>query len=435
MRKSSRIILLVGLALLIPALAWSQIQVTLWDFMSGGDGVRWKQIISDFNASQSAIVVNGTTLTWGDPFYTKVHTAVVSGQTPDVMTYHISHFPAGLKSNDLRPITEAELNSVGLSFKDFNPALVKKSQEIGNAYGKPGSLYGIPLDTHTSILFYNKDLLKQVGLLGADGRPKGITGINNFVASLQKIKDTTGALPLALSSSQDPATIWRLFYTMFAQQGGSFTPNGKFSLDQLDTLGTKGLQTMVDWTSKGYIPNSADYAAAIALFCSGKAAFMMNGDWETTTMVDLKKSGKLPFDYGLMAFPQLFGNQSTWADSHEIAIPNNTKNPITPDKLKAVLTFVAYVEKHSIIWAGSGHIPAYLPVLNSSDMAKLSPNNQFAVQAAKDVYFEPISTVFGVGTPAMDYVDNFFFPALSGKMSVPDAIKNFKSSIQSAMQE
>ncbi len=434
-KRRTRLALLVGLAMLIPAVAWSQIQVTLWDFMSGGDGVRWKQLISDFNSSQSEVKVNGTTLTWGDPFYTKVHTAVISGQTPDVMTYHISHFPAGLKAHDLRPITESELNSVGLSFKDFNPVLVEKSKEIGNAYGKAGEIYGIPLDTHTSILYYNKDLLKQAGLLASDGLPKGITGIDNFSAALQKIKDTTGALPLALSSSQDPATVWRLFYTLFAQQGGSFTPGGTFSLDQLDTIGAKSLQTMVDWTNKGFMPVAAAYPAAIAMFSSGKAAFMMNGDWEVTTMVDLKKSGKLPFDYGVMAFPQLFDNRSTWADSHEIVIPNNTRNPLSPAKLKAVLTFVAYVEKHSIIWAGSGHIPAYLPVLNSPAMAKLSPNNQFAVQAAKDVYFEPISTVFGVGTPALNYVDNFFFPALSGKMSVQDAISNFKSSIKSAMDQ
>ncbi len=103
MKKQSRIAILASLALLIPTLAFAQIQVTLWDFMSGGDGVRWKQIISDFNASQNAIKVNSTTLVWGDPFYTKVHTAVISGQTPDVMTYHISHFPAGLKANYNEP--------------------------------------------------------------------------------------------------------------------------------------------------------------------------------------------------------------------------------------------------------------------------------------------------------------------------------------------
>lgn len=434
MSKKLRLAMLIFLVLLVPAFTWSQTQVTLWDFMSGGDGVRWKQLVSDFNASQKDVVVTSTTLTWGDTFYTKVHTAVISGQTPDVMTYHLSHFPAGLKANDLRPITEAELKTVGLSYNDFNPALVAKAKDIASVYGSAGSMYGIPLDTHTSILFYNKDLLKKAGLLGADGLPTGLTGIDSFTASLQKIKDATGALPLAFSSSQDSATVWRLFYTLFNQQGGSFFVNGKFSMDQLDTIGAKSLQIMTDWTTKGYIPTAAAYPAAIALFSSGKAAFMMNGDWETTTMVDLKKNGKLPFDYGLMAFPKLFANQLTWADSHQIAIPNNAKNPISGAKLKAVLQFAAYVEKHAIIWAGSGHIPAYLPVLNGPDMAKLVPNNQFAGQAAKDVCLEPVSAVFGVGCPDLDYVDNFFTPALAGKLTVADAIAKFKSSIQDASQ-
>lgn len=432
MAKRVRNLILVGLALLIPTFAFAQTQVTLWDFMSGGDGIRWKQIISDFNASQKDVKVNSTTLTWGDTFYTKVHTAVVSGQTPDVMSYHLSHFPAGLKSNDLRPITEAELKTVGLSFNDFNPALLAKAKDIASVYGKAGNMYGIPLDTHTSILFYNKDLFKKAGLLDAKGLPMGLTGVDNFVKTMQTLKEKTGALPLAFSSSQDSATVWRLFSTLYYQQGGSFLVNGKFDMSGLDTIGAKSLQTMVDWTKNGYIPDSAAYAAAIALFSSGKAAMMINGDWESTTMQDLQKSGKLPFEYGLMAIPQLYDNQLTWADSHQIAIPNNTKRPITAAKLQAVLKFVAFVEKHSLTWAGCGHIPAYLPVLNSAEMANLSPNNQFAVQAAKDVCLEPVSTVFGVGCPDLDYVDNFFTPALSGKLSVADAIAKFKAAIVAA---
>jgi multiple sugar transport system substrate-binding protein len=451
MLKKLRVFMLVGLTLGLSVFTWANgsqqtssqpkeatsggvVEVNLWDFLSGGDGVRWKQIISDFNASQTGVKVTSTTLTWGDTFYTKVHTAVISGQTPDVMTYHLSHFPAGLKANDLRPITEEELQSVGLSFKDFNPILVNKSQDISASYGTAGSMYGIPLDTHTHIIYFNKDILKKAGLLGADGRPTGLTGIDNFTAALKKIKETTGEIPLAFSSSQDSGTVWRLFYTLFAQQGGSFTPNGKFSMDQLDTYGVKALQTMTDWTAKGYIPTNAAYAAAIALFSSGKAAMMVNGNWEVPTMVDLQKSGKLPFEYGVMAFPQLFDNQSTWADSHQIVIPRNTKNPLSPEKLKAVLTFVAYVEKHADLWAGGGHIPAYMPVLNGPEMAKMEPNNQYSVQAAKDIYLEPVSPVFGVGTPALNYVDNFFTPALAGKITVKDAIAKFKAGINDALK-
>jgi hypothetical protein len=44
--------------------------------------------------------------------------------------------------------------------------------------------------------------------------PQGFTGIDQFTKSLQKIKDATGLLPMAMSSSNDPATVWRMFYTL-----------------------------------------------------------------------------------------------------------------------------------------------------------------------------------------------------------------------------
>ncbi len=376
-------------------------QVTLWDFLSGGDGVRWRSIIDSFNSSQSDIVVNATTLTWGEPFYTKVHTSVVAGQTPDVMTYHISHFPAGIKAGDLRPFTEAELKTVGLTFKDFNPALMNLSLDISKTYGIAGDIYGIPLDTHTSIIYYNKDILKKAGLLGADGKPQGFTGIDNFTKSLQKIKDTTGLLPMAMSSSSDPATVWRMFYTLFTQQGGKLAANGQVTPDQLDTYGKTAMQVIGDWAKNGLIPSNVDYAGAVALFTTGKAAFMFNGNWEVPTLVDMQAKGTLTFSYGLMAFPKLYGTLTTWADSHNIAIPANTKTPITPAMLKSVLTFVAYVEKHAVAWAGGGHLPAYLPVLNGPDLAKLSPVNQYSAQAAKQVMLEPVSPVFGVGASGL----------------------------------
>jgi multiple sugar transport system substrate-binding protein len=422
---------LVALLLSIPVLGWSQTQIVLWDFLSGGDGVRWKVIVDGFNASQSQYQVVGTTLTWGDPFYAKVHVGVVAGETPDVMTYHLSHFPVGIKGGDLRPITDAELKTVGLAIKDFNPALTKVSLDISKTFGKAGVLYGVPLDTHTSILYINKDLFKQAGLLAADGSIAPISGIEQFTAALQKLK-ALGVMPFTYSASGDPATVWRLFYTLYSQMGGGFVANGKISLGQLDTIGKKTLQLIADWTTQGLAPNNIAYADSIALFSSGKAAIMFNGNWEVPTMVDLKASNKLGFDYGLMAFPKLFGSQATWADSHNIAIPNNSKTPISAAKLKGVLTFIAYVEKNADKWAGGGHLPAYLPVLNGPVLKTLSPVNQYAAQAAKDVYLEPVNPAFGVGDPAYAAVDNFLTPAITGSASVADGIAGFKDAIQSA---
>jgi multiple sugar transport system substrate-binding protein len=431
MRGLSRIVVPVLLALVLPMLAWAApVTVTLWDFLSGGDGVRWTQIIDAFNKSQSAIKVDHTTLTWGDPFYTKVHTAVVAGDTPDFMTYHLSHFPAGIQAGDLRPITEAELKTVGLAFSNFNPVLVNRSLDISKTYGKAGVLYGVPLDTHTSVLYYNKDLLKKAGLLGSDGLPTGLTGFDAFTASLKKLKDA-GVLPVAFSTANDPATVWRMWYTLFSQQGGALAANGKVTLDQLATLGKTALQDMADWTSQGLISANTDYAGAVAMFSSGKAAFMFNGNWEVPTMVDMQKKGTLTFSYGIMAFPQLYANRDTWADSHNLAIPSNTKKPISAATLKNVLTTIAYIEKHADVWAGGGHLPAYLPVLNGPEMAKMVPNNQYNAQAAKDITLEPVNPIFGVGAPTYDAVGNFLTPALTGQLSVSDSISKFKDQLTS----
>src|SRR6201987_5164488 len=155
-------------------------EITYWDFLGGGDGVRIKQIVEEFNKSQGEIHVTESTLTWGEPFYTKVHTGVVSGQTPDVMTYHLSPFAAGIQGKDLRPITNEELAAAGLKQSDFQDSIVQRSLELSKTYGHTDQLFGVPLDIHTLVLYYNKTALKKAGLLGPDGKPTGTDSIEAF---------------------------------------------------------------------------------------------------------------------------------------------------------------------------------------------------------------------------------------------------------------
>ncbi|GAA4010785.1 ABC transporter substrate-binding protein [Deinococcus rubellus] len=418
-----------SLTLALSAAAQAQTTLTFWDFFGGGDGIRMKQIVDDFNKSQKDIVVNRTTQTWGNPFYTKVHTAVVSGQTPDVMTYHLSAVPSGLKKNDLRPFTPAELAMAGLKASDFQPNLIKTLETDAKAAGKSG-LYTIPLDTHTFVVYFNKDLLKKAGVLGADGKPTGLTSMAGMTKTLQTIKDKTGVIPVAFSSNQDSATVWRLWYSLFLQQGGTMFKDGKLYLGDLDTKGKMALQTMADWTKMGLMTKNTAYPAGVALFSAGRTAMMFNGNWEVPTMVDAKAKGSLKFDYGIIPFPKLGVNNETWADSHELAIPNNTKNPISAEKLKAVMTFIGYVEKQGGLgWAGGGHIPAYLPTQDSAAFKSMQPNIQYSVMAAKDATLEPNVPIFGVGGPVYDAVGNNFTPVLLGQLTADQGISKFKTAL------
>ena len=76
--------------------------VVWWDFLGGGDGVRMKKLIEDFNTEHAGkIKIDATTLEWGTPFYAKVQTSAAVGEAPDVMTYHASRIPLAVSQDIL----------------------------------------------------------------------------------------------------------------------------------------------------------------------------------------------------------------------------------------------------------------------------------------------------------------------------------------------
>ena len=79
-------------------------EVVWWDFLGGGDGIRMKAMIAEFNAEHPNINVTSTTLEWGVPYYTRVQTAIPVGEGPDIMTYHTSRMPLGGPQWDLPPL-------------------------------------------------------------------------------------------------------------------------------------------------------------------------------------------------------------------------------------------------------------------------------------------------------------------------------------------
>src|SRR6202522_1453505 len=194
--------------------------IVWWDFLSGGDGVRMKAMLEEFNKEHAGKVkIDATTSEWGTPFYTKVQTSAATGQGPDVMTYHESRMPLGISTGSLSPIAPEELAAAGIQASDSGPANWKAAQ------GTDGQQYAVPLDIHSIILYYNKDMLRKAGLLGDDGKPKGLDGVNNFNAALAKL---TGNGVYGLSVPNDGGSGWRIFYTLLNQQGGQFLKDDKF---------------------------------------------------------------------------------------------------------------------------------------------------------------------------------------------------------------
>jgi multiple sugar transport system substrate-binding protein len=394
--------------------------VVWWDFLGGGDGVRMKKLIEDFNAENAGkIEIQGTTLDWGVPFYTKVQTSAAVGEGPDVMTYHASRIPLAVSQGTLSEITADDWKAMGLGPDSF-------AKETFDAVNVDGKQYAVPFDTHPIVLYYNKDKLAAAGLIGADGLPTGLDGKDNFQAALQKLKDGGSQYGLAMTTA-DGSFAFRTIYSFLCQQNGTIGTDGAWlEGDNLDKL-TNAVQVVADWVKAGVTPEATDYPSAVALFTSGEAATMINGVWEVPTMVDLEKQGKL-FNWGAIELPVLFDRPCTYADSHSFAIPNNVGKQATPEKHAAVLEVIKWMSEHSLFWATAGHIPANAVVQASADYKAMQPQATYAKLTANQV-FDPKSVNAGVASPLFDAAGNSFTAAMNNEVDAKTAVEEMKAAL------
>jgi len=410
----------------MPVMAETQ-NITWWDFFAGGDGVRMKALIQQFNEENPDIKVNATTLEWGTPFYTKVRTSAAVGQGPDVMTYHLSRLPMGLKEGILTPITDADLAAADLKQDDFYiPALEA-------AKGPDGTLYAVPFDIHSTVLFYNKNLLKGTPYLDAEGNLTGLDSLEGFEGALAAAKANGATAPLSYATGDDGG-VYRVFYTLLAQQGGELiSADGQVLPGDSTDKAVRAIETMTKWTENGWQPEQALYEASVALFTSGKSAFFFNGAWEVPTMVDLEAKNQLGFEWGVAEIPTLMGKHTNWADSHGWAVPIQGKSEMAPEKREAVMKLIGWMERHSLDWAAAGHIPAYKPVATSAEFTAMKPNSNYAGLADRATY-DPRSPVAGVASPTYDAAVNIIAPAIHGYMPAADAVEELRAELEKAMK-
>lgn len=394
--------------------------VVWWDFLGGGDGVRMKKLIEDFNAAHTGqIKIDATTLEWGTPFYAKVQTSAAVGEAPDVMTYHASRIPLAVKQGVLQELTPDDFVAMGISQTDYAPA-------TWDAVTVDGKQYAVPLDTHPIVLYYNKDLLEKAGMLDESGKPKGMDSREGFTATLQALKDSGVKFPLG-SVTADGNFMFRTIYSLVGQQDGELMTDGEFLAgDNGDKL-ANALGVLAEWTKAGLQSTYTDYPATVALFTSGEAAMMINGVWEVPTMTDLNSQGKL-FNWGAVELPVIFDHPATYADSHAFAIPANKGKDMAPEKRAAVLEVISWIEKNSLLWATAGHIPAYGPVTASAEYKAMEPNATYSSLTA-NMIFDPKSPLAGVAGPIFDVMSTYFVPTLNGEMDPAEAVSSIKEEL------
>ncbi|MBG6239241.1 multiple sugar transport system substrate-binding protein [Mycetocola sp. CAN_C7] len=358
-----------------------------WHLLSGGDGVVMAGLVDAANEANPEFRATQTVLAWGTPYYTKLAMASVGGRAPDVAIMHASRLPGYAPGGLLDPWDVGLLEEFGVSEQDFPPRIWEKGIIDGD-------LFSIALDAHPFIMMYNTDIAEQAGVLGDDGRLVEITSPEQFIEVASAMQAVTGKHGLSYGYLGDGAQMWRLFYTFYKQLGAdmSLTPGEPAQIDKDAAITALDfIKQLLDGTVAA---TNGDYATAVAEFVNGESGLFFTGVWELPTAVN----AGIPFD--AQPIPNLFGTPAAYADSHAFVLPHQSSPD--EDQRREVYRFVSSILKGSFDWAGAGHIPAYLPIIESPDYAELIPQANYA-SAADVLNYDPPAWFTGSGSDFQTY--------------------------------
>lgn len=389
--------------------------VAYWNLFGGGDGVRMQQMEDGYRKANPNMELQSVTLTWGNPYYTKLALSTVGDRPPDVAAAHLTRMKTMVQGNLLQELRPEDLERHGMTAEKFN----QRAWEAGLVDGK---VYAIPIDTHPLVLFYNTKICEEAGLLDSSGKLKPIKGPDAFQDALTKVKEVTGQYGATHGINSDTASPWRLFQTLYAQLGGEVLADDGTRVVLDDAKAKQVLGYLRELTvEKRLMPGSVDYQGAIALFASGAAGFHLNGEWEISTF----QTAKMPFSMTLV--PNIFGGPyAVQADSHTLVLP------VRPDQDRAgldrALGFVRSMLDQSLTWAEGGHVPAWQPIATSARYKELTPQSDYAAAADAAVY-DPPGWYSGSGSNFEIVMGAAVGAVEAGSMSAEAAIAQIRSKL------
>jgi multiple sugar transport system substrate-binding protein len=325
--------------------------------MWGGDWKSWIDgQVEKFNASRSDIKVKPLAVTSDGE--TKFIASVAGGNPPDVFTGWGNVIPTWAESETIMCLDEL----ISKNAPDLDDFLYPIASDLGKYKGKT---YCMPINLCPLMLFWNKDLFKEVGL-DPEKYPVTIGDLDAMQDKFWKFGskgqiDRMGFYP----------TYLRIWVPAF---GGRFIDeNNKPTLDD------KGLLNALKWfesfvTTKGYsiekidafTTSIANSAQATNPFLTEKAAFTVDGVWLLTDIQNYAPD----MNYGICPLPYSsdggFENANlTMADFDVIA--NGSKHPEEAfEFLKWMVGYGGNEEAAGEFVATGGNIPAAQKVVDSS---------------------------------------------------------------------
>ena len=310
--------------------------MNVWNPFTGPDGTFFSGIVEAFNAETPQCAVTVQTQP-GAEYISRLEAAAAGGQLPQVIAAGYDALPQLAENGIITPIDDLAA-AAGLDATQFPEA-------IWNAGLWKDQRFGVPIDTHPMLMFYDKARFTEAGL-DPSAPP---ADRESFEAAITAINDKTDADGYQMVAS-GPGALFLLgiqFASLFYQGGGDWT-NADYTQATFNSpAGVQAAEYLAHLVNDLGVPK-VESDAEINAFQQRQNAIVWSGVWESS-----RYSEALGADLGVAPIPQIFG-PGAWGGSHNLAVTSAAEGPAR----ECAYYFVDWFSGHSLDWAAGGQVPA-----------------------------------------------------------------------------
>lgn len=328
-------------------------QITFSYLWSGAEADAIEQIIADYNASQTDVVVKGIS----SPDFQKQLTSLSAAVGTFDISDNFGNAVGSWASKGIIAPLDDLLSANGVNPADFSPAAMAQMSFNGKTYS-------MPIAVHTFQLLYNKTLLSEAGV----AVPTTMDELAAAIKALTKQNADGTITQLGLGDPSVDTTLTTLGYVF----GGTWDKDGAPSPTEPGNI--QALQWYLDnvVTPVGasnlaaFKSGVGEYMSAQDPFYTGKYAMVIDGEWQAVNIPATAPN----LDWGVTAIPYATSNlaNTTQLTASTLFIPANSQHK------EAAAKFLAYLvsDKGATDFAKAlGNLPAKLTV-DASDFSGIA---------------------------------------------------------------
>jgi len=272
--------------------------ITYWNGLTGADGKIMDELIDRFT-KETGIRMEQQRIPWAD-LYAKLQVAVPSDEGPDLALIHTVEIPHFASDGILDVMADATTGAKGFRAEDYLPSTWQ-----GGVY--QGKRYAIPLDVPQHLLYVNVKVLRDAGLVGADGKPRVPATRDDLLAMAKQITkgDTFG---FAIGTANPGRYTWG-FHNLLWQNGANVYASDlkRSGLGEPAALEVAEFWAAIVNQHKITPPANANCRDA---FIAGKLGLWIAGSWNFTGLRDSK------VEFVAARVPRLFKQPVVWTIPH-----------------------------------------------------------------------------------------------------------------------